>query len=192
MTDTVDNAHRLLAPRVAYLIGTRDARGEPNLIPVSNVTSVSTDPQHIAVAVYKQWDTYCNLLTADGFTLSVPLLDHLRGVWILGAKYSGYAAKNTQEKLAVTGLDLDHQASPYGPVLASGTGWMQCRTTARIDLRGNHGLIIGEVRHVWFNPDLLTPQGIQRDQARPLMQVSGNHFTTAARTHQIPYHKNRQ
>lgn len=190
MTDTVEKAHRLLAPRIAYLIGTRDSRGEPNLIPVSNVTSVSTEPQHIAVAIYKQWDTYHNLLTADGFTLSVPLIDHLRGVWILGAKYSGYPAKNTQEKLVATGLDLDHQASSYGPVLASGTGWMQCRTTARIDLRGNHGLIIGEVQHVWFNPALLTPQGTYRSQAQPLMQVTGNNFTTAVEADRIPYYKN--
>jgi flavin reductase (DIM6/NTAB) family NADH-FMN oxidoreductase RutF len=59
-------AHRLLAPRIAYLIGTRAADGTRNLIPVSNVTSISTDPQQLAVAVYKQWETHRTLLAADG------------------------------------------------------------------------------------------------------------------------------
>lgn len=189
MTDPVVKAHRLLAPRIAYLIGTRDACGEPNLIPVSNVTSVSTDPQHVLLAIYKQWETYHNLLTAPGFTLSVPLINHLYGVWILGAKYSGYPAKNLDEKLTAAGLDLDHQASPYGPVLTTGTGWMQCHTAARIDLGGDHGLIIGLVEHAWFNPDLLTPDGAPRSQTQPLMQITGNHFTTPTQTHEIPYHQ---
>lgn len=46
-------AHRLLAPRIAYLIGTKDKREEPDLIPVSNLTSVSTEPQHVAIAIFK-------------------------------------------------------------------------------------------------------------------------------------------
>ena len=188
MTNPVDKAHRLLAPRIAYLIGTRDPHGEPNLIPVSNVTSVSTNPQHVLLAVYKHWLTYQNLLIAEGFTLSVPLLNHLHGVWILGAKYSGYPAQNPYEKLAAADLALDHQASPYGPVLTTGTGWMQCRTTARIDLGGDHGLIIGLVEHAWFNPNLLTPDGTPRSQTQPLMQITGNRFTTPGETHQIRYH----
>lgn len=64
MSGSVAKAHRLLAPRIAYLIGTRDHGGTPNVIPVSNVTSVSTDPQHVLLAVYKQWRTYETLLNA--------------------------------------------------------------------------------------------------------------------------------
>lgn len=188
MSDPVDKAHRLLAPRIAYLIGTRDAHGEPNLIPVTNVTSISTTPQHILLAVHKHWLTYQNLLTAEGFTLSVPLITHLHSVWILGAKYSGYPAKNPHDKLTAAELPLDYQGSPYGPVLTTGTGWIQCRTTARIDLGGDHGLIVGLVDHAWFNPDLLTPDGIPRSRTQPLMQITGKRFTTATDTRETPYY----
>ncbi|MGW3282712.1 flavin reductase family protein [Nocardia rhamnosiphila] len=77
MADSLDLAHRLLAPRIAYLIGTKDESGVANLIPVSNLTSVSTKPQQVAIAVLKQWRTYENLLNAEGFTVTVPTVAQL-------------------------------------------------------------------------------------------------------------------
>lgn len=188
MTDSVAKAHRLLAPRVAYLIGTRDHNGTTNVIPVSNVTSVSTDPQHVLLAVYKQWRTHEILLDAAGFTLSVPLIGHLEGVWILAARYSHYPAANPHEKITASGLNFDYDASPYGPVLVDSIGWMDCHVIERIDLSGDHGLIIGQVQQVWFNPQFFDPEGIPRDQTKPLMQITGNRFTTATQVQQAPYY----
>jgi flavin reductase (DIM6/NTAB) family NADH-FMN oxidoreductase RutF len=188
MTGSVAKAHRLLAPRIAYLIGTRDRNGVSNIIPVSNVTSVSTDPQQVLLAVYKQWRTYEVLLNAGGFTLSVPLIDHLQGVWILGAKYSHYPVAGLGAKLLASGLALDHEASTHGPVLADGIGWMHCKTIKRVDLGGDHGLIFGQVQRVWFNPDLLDSEGVPRSHIRPLMQVTGNRFATNTQSQQIPYY----
>lgn len=115
MTDSIAKAHRLLAPRIVYLVGTRDHDGTPNIIPVSNVTSVSTDPQHLLLAVYKQWYTYKTLLNSEGFTLSVPLIGHLEGVWKLGAKYSRYPVENPQEKLTASAFALTMMHLPTAP-----------------------------------------------------------------------------
>lgn len=188
MTGSTAKAHRLLAPRIAYLIGTHDRDGTPNVIPVSNVTSVSTDPQHLLLAVYKQWRTYETLLNAEGFTLSVPLIGHLQGVWKLGARYSCYPAANPQEKLTASGLSFDYDVSSYGPILADGVGWMVCQIIQLADFGGDHGLIIGQVQRVWFNPELLNFEGVPHAQTNPLMQVTGNRFTTAAQLQQVPYY----
>jgi flavin reductase (DIM6/NTAB) family NADH-FMN oxidoreductase RutF len=188
MSGSVTKAHRLLAPRVAYLIGTRDRNGTINVIPVSNVTSVSTDPQHVLLAVYKQWRTHEVLLDAAGFTLSVPLIDHLAGVWILAAIYSHYPAANPNEKITESGLIFDYDASPHGPVLVDSIGWMDCRVIKRTDLGGDHGIIIGQTQQVWFNPEFLNPEGIPHAQTSPLMQVTGNRFTTTTQIQQVPYY----
>ncbi|WP_157172209.1 flavin reductase family protein [Nocardia pneumoniae] len=186
--DPVHVAHRLLAPRIAYLIGTRSVDGTANLIPVSNLTSVSTKPQQVAVAVYKEWATYENLASASGFTVSVPTIEQLDSVWKLGARYSEFPVTAPTEKLRASGLSLDYESSVYGPVAPAGLGWMACRTIARIDLGGDHGLAIAEVEHVWFNPKFLTPDGVPIGATHPLMQQTGNQFTTTADepTH-IPY-----
>ncbi|MGH3720173.1 MAG: flavin reductase family protein [Pseudonocardiaceae bacterium] len=188
MTDPIAKAHRLLAPRIAYLVGTRDRDGTPNVIPVSNVTSVSIDPQHLLLALYKQWRTYGTLLNTEGFTLSVPLIDHLQGVWKLGARYSRYPAVNPQEKLTVSGLSFDYDESPYGPVLADGVGWIACRIIRLADFGGDHGLIVGQAQRAWFNREFLNLDGVPHVHVNPLMQVTGNSFTTAGPLQQVPYY----
>ncbi|MBF6278306.1 hypothetical protein A5789_04120 [Nocardia sp. 852002-51101_SCH5132738] len=180
MAGSVDVAHRLLAPRIAYLIGTKDENGTANLIPVSNLTSVSTKPQQVAIAVLKQWKTYENLLTADGFTVTVPTIEQLDSVWKLGARYSNFPAADPTEKLASCGLELDHDASPYGPIAPSGIGSLSCRVVARIDLNGDHGITVGEVEQVRFNREYLTADGKPKTATHPLMQQTGNLFMTSA------------
>lgn len=182
-------AHRLLAPRIAYLIGTRPSGNSPNLIPVSNLTSISTEPQQIALAVYKQWETHKNLRDTDGFTVSVPRIGQLEGVWKLGAKYSHYPYATNAEKIAASGLSVDHDTSPYGPVVTDGIGWAVCRTVAKLDFGGDHGLYVAQIVHVYFNPKYLNPDGTSHGDVRPVMQITGNTFTTAADTHTIPYYK---
>jgi hypothetical protein len=44
MADSIYVAHRLLASRIAYLIGMKDENGTANLIPVSNL--ISCPPSH--------------------------------------------------------------------------------------------------------------------------------------------------
>ncbi|WP_454196497.1 flavin reductase family protein [Nocardia sp. Marseille-Q1738] len=196
--DRVHVAHRLLAPRIAYLIGTRSVDGTANLIPVSNLTSVSTNPQQVAVAVHKEWATYQNLQTAPGFTVSVPTIEQLDSVWKLGARYSKFPVTEPTEKLRASGLSLDYESSiygpvvygpvVYGPVVPAGLGWMACRTIARIDLGGDHGLAIAEVENVWFNPKFLTADGVPNGATHPLMQQTGNQFTTTTdELTSIPY-----
>lgn len=185
----IERAHRLLAPRIAYLIGTIGNDKAPNLIPVSNLTSVSTRPQQVALAVYKSWTTYETLQTARGFTVSVPVMDQLDAVWKLGARYSRFPTGEPAEKLAASGLDLDHQASDYGPVLPAGIGWMSCRTIARLDLGGDHGIVVGQIEHIWFNPDYMDPDGTPRGTPHPVMQQTGNQFTsTSNESTSIPYY----
>jgi flavin reductase (DIM6/NTAB) family NADH-FMN oxidoreductase RutF len=189
MSAPLDKAHRLLAPRIAYLIGTRAADHTSNLIPVSNLTSISTEPQQIALAVYKQWQTHKNLRDADGFTVSVPHIGQLEGVWKLGAKYSRYLYTSNTEKITASGLSIDHDTSPYGPILTDGIGWAACQIVERLDFGGDHGIYIGHIEHVYFNPKYLNPDGPAHGDVRPVMQITGNTFTTAAESRTIPYYQ---
>jgi flavin reductase (DIM6/NTAB) family NADH-FMN oxidoreductase RutF len=141
----------------------------------------------VLLAVYKQWRTYETLLNAEGFTLSVPLINHLQGVWKLGARYSRYPAASPQEKLAASELSFDYDKSSYGPVLVDGIGWIECRVIQLADFDGDHGIVIGRVQKTWFNPDFLDLGGVPHAQTNPLMQVTGNCFTTSTQLQRVPY-----
>lgn len=184
---SLTRAHRLLAPRIAYLIGTRAPDGEPNLIPVSNLTSISTVPQLIMVAVFKDWQTCTNLDYVSGFTVSVPTRDHLDGVWKLGARYSRYEYPDRRAKINSCRLHLADPPDFGGPILEDGLGWLSCRIVARPDFGGDHGIFIGEVEQVGFNSAYFHDDGTPIGDLHPLMQVTGNRFTTGAATSTIPY-----
>jgi len=183
----LDKAHRLLAPRVAYLIGTRSAGGTGNLIPVSNVTAISTNPQQVCVAVYNQWETQSNLLTAEGFTLSVPHMDQLDGVWKLGAKYSRYQYQSNAHKFAESLLTIDESVCAYGPIVPDAIGWMSLRILQHLDFQGDHTLFIAQVEAVTFNAAYVNADGTPGAEVRPVMQITGNTFTTGADTITLPY-----
>jgi flavin reductase (DIM6/NTAB) family NADH-FMN oxidoreductase RutF len=186
-TGDLARAHRLLAPRIAYLVGTRSPDNESNLIPVSNVTSVSTEPQHILIAVHKRWTTHQNLQRTEGFTLSVPLRTQVDGIWRLGARYSRFEFPDTRAKLAASGLDLTDDPAKPGPILTDGLGWMSCQTIARHDHGGDHGIFVGQVVEVAFNPTHYTADGTPTSDLTPIMQVSGNRFTAPGPAFEVDY-----
>ncbi|WP_433531301.1 flavin reductase family protein [Micromonospora sp. CA-263727] len=180
-------AHRLLAPRIAYLIGTRSPQGQPNLIPVSNVTSISTSPQLIVLAVFRQWTTYENLATTEEFTVSVPKAEQLDGVWKLGARYSRFDYADISAKLADSGLEIRYAPDLPAPALTDGLGWLTCRTIQEVDAGGDHGVFVGEITSVTFSRDDFDENGTPTGDIHPLMQVTGNRFATSGATRSIPY-----
>ncbi len=170
--------HRLLAPRVAYLIGTYGS-DLPNLAPISNVTSVSREPQVLVVAVYREWQTYRNLCNAKGFTISVPTIGHNEAVWRLGEKYSGFTPTGSGTKLEQCGASLDYQWSEYGPVLADGVGWLECTIVGGSDVETDHGVFFGRVTRAVFNEEFLGEDGYYIKNSEPVMQLVGNTFATS-------------
>ncbi len=170
--------HRLLAPRIGYLIGTTGADG-PNIAPISNVTQVSADPQIFVIAVYRKWQTYMNLLEADGFSLSVPRAEHQDIVWRLGQKFSGFEIPEGETKLSASGGNFDFNASRFGPVLADATGWCECELMTRLDTpETDHGVFLGRVLRGGFNEKFMNPDGTYLQNSKPLMQVVLNNFAT--------------
>ena len=171
-------AHRVLAPRLVLLVGTQSSAGVGNCIPVSNVTSVSTAPEAVAVAVYHEWQTAQNLLAASGFTMSLPSASQLPLLWQLGAKYSGYANVAKSAKMEEFHEQLDWGFSSYGPVLIGAIAWFECVIERRVTDLGDHYLVIGVVTRVVADPEVYDPLGDSPHVPEPVMQWTRNHFTT--------------
>src|SRR5437868_3558187 len=125
MIEVIDKLHRILAPRLVVTIGTTSPDGRKNIIPINNITSISTDPGMAIIAVYKPWITADNLKTAKGFTVSVPHREQLELIWKLGQKYSGYTSD--KDKIEEFKDDLNLDFSEYGPVLKNALGWLECK-----------------------------------------------------------------
>jgi hypothetical protein len=83
-------------------------------------------------------------------------------VWKLGARYSGFSVPDTRTKLSTCGLPIDHTASGYG-------------------------LAVGHVEAAAFDDATFDVDATPLEDLRPLMHMTGNHFTTAAAGYELPY-----
>lgn len=168
--------HRLLAPRLVVLLGTMTQDGRANMMPLTNVTSVSTEPQLVAIAIYHEWRSCDALLKAVGFTISVASLDQIELVWKLGGRYSGYSAVSTTPKGIEFGSFMDENFSQYGPVLKGAIAWLECTISQVVSTGGDHTLFIGEIVQGAGRSSTYTCQGDAIAQPAALMQWSGNRF----------------
>lgn len=183
-----DVSHRLLAPRMVGVIGSRNRQGTDNLAPVSNMTSVSRSPQVVVIAVYREWQTYANLMTSEGFTISIPRDDQLQVVWRLGEKYSGFHFSKEEDKISAAGAEIQSLEGWYGPVLNDAVGWLNCRICEKVRAeKFDHGLFFGEVVGAQFSERDLDERGEYLRNSKPLMQVAGNRFATSSDFRTIPY-----
>jgi flavin reductase (DIM6/NTAB) family NADH-FMN oxidoreductase RutF len=172
-------AHRLLSPRVGYLIGS-GGNDSPNIIPVSNVTSVSTSPELIAVGIYEKWAMAETVKRTGGFTLAVPSIDQLEFVWKLGASYSRYKGDGSGGKMLEFRDSLDQEWSDFGPVPVEAIGRMECKVTRLITDLGDHLWFVASVQRAEAASEFFGEDGLPRSAFHPVMQVVGNWMTTSA------------
>ncbi|HSX17989.1 MAG TPA: flavin reductase family protein [Candidatus Saccharimonadales bacterium] len=177
-----------MAPRLVFLLGTVSEDGERNIMPISSVTSISTDPGMAIVAVYKEWQTCKNLETANGFTLSLAPKEQLELVWKLGGKYSGY--RSSMKKVEEFKNSLDFNFSKYGPVLKGALGWIECEVVDRPNAgKGNHLLVTGKYTKAMIDETKYTSEILPIGAPKPLMQWAQNAFSTPDNIFDIPYYE---
>lgn len=188
MKPATEKLHRILTPRLVVTIGSKAPDGRANIIPINNITSVSTDPGMVLIAVYKHWITAQNLQTAKGFTVSVPQRNQLDLIWKLGQKFSGYSSK--LDKIEEFRDHLNLEFSDYGPVLIGAQGWLECEIVGRPNGAGaNHYLVIGRTGKGAIDPGLFNDQISPINNPKPFMQWDSNRFSEASDVFSIDYYK---
>lgn len=186
MLEVTEKIHRILAPRLVVTIGTVSPEGRKNIIPINNITSISTEPSMVIIAVYKPWITAENLQTAEAFTVSVPHRKQLELIWKLGQKYSGYTSD--KEKVEEFKDDLDLTFSKHGPVVKDALGWIEYKIVERPkDAGGNHYLVIGEYTKAKVNPAYYGEGIVPKGNPKPFMQWESNTFAEASDLFSIDY-----
>jgi|GEM_PF-3288986 len=188
MLEVSNKIHRILAPRLVVLLGTISEDGRKNIIPINNITSISTEPSMAIIAVYKEWITADNLKTAKGFTISVPGKDQLELVWKLGQKYSGY--NSGKDKIEEFKDSLDLNFSKFGAVLKDALGWIEYKIIDYPkDVGGNHLLVIGQYSKAAVNPTYYDKEISPIGNPKPFMQWEQNKFAEASDIFSIDYFK---
>lgn len=173
----LDKAHRVLAPRIGYMVTTVNSKGETNAAVFSNLTSVSTDPERIVMSVYKPWDTIKNLREVPEFVVNLPSKDLTDEVWICGDKHAGNPIPYGVNELEIAGLTAIPSEKVKPPRIKECYAHLECKMLWMKDV-GNYYLILGEVVAGSFTEGYLDKDYIiDVDKCMPLMEISWNKFT---------------
>lgn len=174
----LEKAHRIISPRLVYLVTTVDKKGRVNAAPFSSITSVSKHPQRLVLAVSKPADTIKNIRATREFVVNVPSKKLLNQVWICGDKYSGTFIPRGVNELEIAGLTSLPSENVAPPRIAECTSHAECRVVW-IKNAGDHYLVLADILAASCTEGIFSENYIQDlTKTQPLFEISSGFFTS--------------
>ncbi len=156
-------ARALLFPTPILVVGTYDAKGQPNAMTAAWGGVCSSDPPCIAVSLKTTTHSYHSIKRLACFTVSIPSEQYL-----VETHYVGLTSGRDGDKFASLGLTplrASHVNAPYVdefPIV------FECKLVHSLDL-GSHTQFIGKVLDVKANDEVVNCHGPDMARIRPLI-----------------------
>ncbi len=175
MNKAINYYYRLLIPRPAVLITTRDIEGNANAAPFSFIMPVSVDPPIIAFAAAPKRDTLANIRETNEFVVNIPPKDLVEKVWLCSKSFP-------REVSEIDRADLTEKPSQMvkAPSIEECVAWIECMLEYHEQL-GDHVIVYGRVIGTDAREELVKDEGyLDITKCQPLMHIGGKEFSVAA------------
>jgi len=162
-------AKTLVSPTPAWLVGSYDSNGKPNIMTVAWGGFCSSEPPSISISVYPEHHSFQSILERKAFTVSVPSVDLAREV-----DFAGLTSGADLDKFAVAGLTAIRAEHVDAPFVAEAPVVVECRLSRSVEV-GVQTILIGEIVDVKAEEDVLGANGLPDIlKVRPLIYEPGN------------------
>jgi flavin reductase (DIM6/NTAB) family NADH-FMN oxidoreductase RutF len=160
---------RMLLPAPVWVIGTYDAKGQPNMMTAGWVGIACSSPATVSVSIRESTATYSNLMTTRAFTVNVPSAARIRE-----ADFFGMVSGRDSAKLSAAGIVTRKAEHVYAPYLDDFPLILECEMRRSVRV-GMHTLITGEVRDVKAEEEILGDNGLPRmDRLDPVLFMASD------------------
>jgi flavin reductase (DIM6/NTAB) family NADH-FMN oxidoreductase RutF len=146
-------ARTLAYPTPAWVIGTYDKEGRPNVMTAAWAGICCSQPPCVGVSLRKATYSYAALMERRAFTVNVP-----SEKYVAETDYFGIASGRDEDKFAVSGLTPVKSELVDAPYIAEFPIVLECRIIQVIEI-GKHTQFIGEILDVKADEELLNEQG---------------------------------
>lgn len=147
-------AKPLALPTPAWLVGTYDADGKPNIATVAWCGVCCTDPPSVAVSLRKARHSYDAIMARKAFTVNVPSDRFVRET-----DYAGIVSGRSGDKFAAAGLTPVRSELVDAPYVEEFPLVIECRLAQTIEV-GVHIQFIGEIVTVRADEAVLDANGL--------------------------------
>lgn len=166
----VEKAYKVLAPRPAIIVTTKNSEGAVNAAPFSFTMPVSTKPPLIAFASAPSHHTCKNVEETCEFVVNIARESILKELWITGEKFP--SGINEIEKAGLTQIKSSKVAPPkIGECIAH----IECEVRFLKDM-GDHKLIVGEAVHADVSSEALKDDLLDAENVKPILHLGGVSF----------------
>lgn len=157
-------AKTLLFPTPVLLVGTYDAKGNPNLMNAAWGGICCSQPPCIAVSLREATYSYSGLVEHKAFTIGIPSEEQIRE-----ADFFGMVSGRETDKFAATGFTPVKSDLVEAPYAAELPFILECCLLHTLKL-GLHTQFVGEIVDVKADPTVLGEDGLPEIQKiKPLV-----------------------
>lgn len=158
----------LAVPAPAWLVGTYDSEGRPNLATVAWGGVCCSEPPSLAISLRKSRHSYAAIVDRKAFTINVPADTHVRE-----ADFAGIVSGRDVDKFAAAGLTPVRSELVDAPYVAEFPLVIECRLLHTVEI-GIHTQFIGEIVDVKADRAVLNDQGVpDAEMIRPIIYDTG-------------------
>ncbi|MFO7863581.1 MAG: nitroreductase family protein [Salinivirgaceae bacterium] len=162
-------------PKPAFVIGSYDKAGKPNIMTAAWAGICNSDPLSIAVSMRPATYSYHNVTETKSFTVNIPSAELAKYV-----DYAGRFSGKDVNKFIETGLTPVKGEFVNAPYVKEFPIVIECEVTAFHDL-GSHRQFIGKVIDVKADKAILNTDGrVNVDLLNPLIYGGGNYYETGS------------
>jgi len=147
-------AKALIFPVPAWVVGTYDKDGKPNVMTAAWGGICCSKPPCVAVSLRKATYTYGNIVERKAFTISVPSEKYVKET-----DYFGLASGKDSDKFAVTGLTPVKSDLVDAPYVGEFLLTLECRLLHTVEI-GWHTQFIGEIIDVKADESVMEEDGL--------------------------------
>jgi len=165
-------------PTPAFLVGSYDDTGRPNLMTVAWGGICCSQPPCVAVSLRKATYSHGNITARQAFTVNIPAEGHERAV-----DYCGMVSGKTVDKFEACGLTPVKSDLVDAPYVAEFPLILECRLYKTFEL-GSHTQFVGEIVDVKADPEMLKdPSSPDVEKVRPVIYAPENgHYYALGRS----------
>ena len=154
----------LLFPTPAWVIGTYDREGKPNVMTAAWGGVCCSSPPCVAVSLRKATYTYGNIVERKAFTISVP-----SERYAVEVDYIGMVPGRNADKFAAAGLTPVPGTLVDAPYIGEFPLVIECRLLRTVEI-GLHTQFIGEILDVKADEAVLGDKGFPDiEKVRPII-----------------------
>ena len=162
-------AKTVVYPTPAFVVGTYDLAGKPNVMVAAWGGICCSRPPCVAISLRKATYTYGNIVERKAFTISIPSEEYVRET-----DYFGIVSGRDEAKFSATGLAPVKSDLVDAPYVDEFPFALECKLLHTIEI-GRHTQFIGEIMDIKADESVLRENGTPDiEKVRPILYAPGN------------------